>query len=81
MYDTVLIPTDGSDHSVRAAEHGHYLAQLFDATVHVINVVDIQGTAGMFDAGGIDQKFVDRLIEEGETAIETVEAAVCERGP
>ena len=53
MYDTVLIPTDGSDHSVRAAEHRHYLAQLFDATVHVINVVDIQGPAGMFDAGNV----------------------------
>lgn len=79
MYDTVLIPTDGSDHSVRAAEHGHSLAQLFDATVHVINVVDIQGAAGMFDAGGIDQSINDQLIAEGETAIEAVEAVVGER--
>ncbi len=79
MYDTVLIPTDGSDHSVRAAEHGHFLAQLFDATVHVINVVDIQGAAGMFDAGGIVQSINDQLIAEGETAIEAVEAVVGER--
>jgi nucleotide-binding universal stress UspA family protein len=79
MYDTVLVPTDGSDHSIRAAEHGHYLAQLFDATVHVINVVDTHGAAGMFDAGGIDQEFVDRLGEKGETAIEAVEAVVGER--
>ncbi|MUW14216.1 universal stress protein [Halorubrum sp. CBA1125] len=81
MYDTVLIPTDGSDHSVRAAEHGHYLAQMFDATVHVINVVDIQGTAGMFDAGGLVQSINDQLIAEGETAIEAVEAVVGERDP
>lgn len=79
MYETILIPTDGSDHSVRAAEHGHYLTQLFDATVHVISVVDIPGAAGVFDAGGIDQKYVDRLTEEGERAIEAVEAAVGER--
>lgn len=79
MYDTVLIPTDGSGHSVRAAEHGHSLAQLFDATVHVINVVDLQGAGGMFDVGGIDQSINDQLIAEGETAIEAVEAVVGER--
>jgi nucleotide-binding universal stress UspA family protein len=76
MYDTILLPTDGSDHSVRAAEHGYYLARLFDATVHVVNVVDIEGTAGMIDLENLDQRYADRLLEEGEAAIETVEATV-----
>lgn len=79
MYDTILVPTDGSGHSVRAAEHGYYLARLFDATVHVINVVDVQRAGGMFDAGGVDQAFVDRLKEEGKEAVETVEAVGDER--
>ncbi|WP_440991936.1 universal stress protein [Haloarchaeobius baliensis] len=46
MYDTVLVPSDGSDHAVRAAEHASYLAGLFDATVHVVSVSDASGDAG-----------------------------------
>lgn len=74
MYDTILIPSDGSEHAVRAAEHGVYLARAFDATVHLLNVVDVQGAAGLFDAGGVDEAFVERLESEGEGAIEAVEA-------
>lgn len=76
MYDTILVPTDGSDHAVRAAEHGRSLARAFDATVHVLNVVDVQAAAGLFDAGGVDEEFVERLEAEGEAAIEDVEAVV-----
>jgi len=78
MHDTVLVPTDGSEHAVRAAEHGAYLARAFDATVHLLNAVDIQAAAGLFDAGGIDEAFVERLEAEGEEAIDAVEAAVGE---
>jgi nucleotide-binding universal stress UspA family protein len=78
MYDTVLVPTDGSDHAARAAAHGLALAEAFDATVHVINVVDLQATAGPFSAGGVDRPFVDRLEADGEAAIEEIEAAAGE---
>jgi nucleotide-binding universal stress UspA family protein len=74
MYETILVPTDGSDHSVRAAEHGYYLAGLFDATVHVLNVVDVQRAGGVFDAGGVDQEFLERLQAEGQDAAERIEA-------
>jgi nucleotide-binding universal stress UspA family protein len=40
MYDSVLIPTDGSDRSRRAAAHGIALAAEYDATVHALNVID-----------------------------------------
>lgn len=76
MYDTILVPTDGSDHAVRAAEHAAYLARLFDARVHVLHVVDVQSAAGMFDAGGVDDAFVARLEAAGERAIDAVEAAI-----
>ena len=76
MYDTILIPTDGSDHAVRAAEHGLSLGALFDATVHVLNVVDVQGQAGAFDVGGVDPEFVDRLEAEGESAVDGVASLV-----
>lgn len=74
MYDTILVPTDGSDHAVRAAEHGSALSEKFDATVHVLHVVDTQSGAGPFDVGGIRDEVIGRLEEEGEGAIEASEA-------
>jgi len=44
MYDSILIPTDGSDDAKRAAEHGVQLAAAFDATVHALYVIDLPGT-------------------------------------
>lgn len=40
MYDRVLVPTDGSEPSLRAAEHAAELAARFDATLHALYVVD-----------------------------------------
>lgn len=40
MYDTVLLPTDGSDGTAAAAEHAESLARAYDATVHVLAVAD-----------------------------------------
>ena len=76
MYDTILVPTDGSDHAVRAGEHARYLADAFDATVHVVTAVDIQSAAGPFDAGGVSEEFVARLEERGEETLEAVRAVV-----
>ncbi|WP_318571155.1 universal stress protein [Salinigranum marinum] len=75
MYDRILVPTDGSDHAVRAAEHALYLADAFDATVHVISVVDVQEAAGPFSAGGVDQSFIARLEANAESTIDEIEAA------
>jgi len=74
MYDTVLVPTDGTEHAERAAAHAQYLATMFDATVHVITVVDVQAAAGPFDAGGVDTAFVERLEAEGERAVAAIES-------
>ncbi|PSP83985.1 universal stress protein [Halobacteriales archaeon QS_1_68_17] len=43
MYDTILIPTDGSKEAARAAEHGVELAAAFDATVHALYVIKLPG--------------------------------------
>ncbi|HMB49491.1 universal stress protein [Natronoarchaeum rubrum] len=40
MYETILLPTDGSDPANRAIEHGLSLAREYDATVHAMYVVD-----------------------------------------
>jgi len=52
MYDKILYPTDGSDGSEAAAAHVGALASAFDATVHVLHVVDTRegglGLSGAF---------------------------------
>ncbi|MHB9288145.1 universal stress protein [Halobacteriales archaeon Cl-PHB] len=40
MYDSVLIPTDGSEGANRAVRFGLALAEQYDAEVHAMNVVD-----------------------------------------
>ena len=40
MYDDILIPTDGSTPAEAAARYGLALAEMVDATVHVVSVVD-----------------------------------------
>lgn len=73
MYDTLLLPTDGSEHAARAAEHAAVIARRFEATVHVLNVVDLQSAAGPMNAGGVDEEYVQRLEAEGEATIAAVE--------
>jgi nucleotide-binding universal stress UspA family protein len=41
VYEEILIPTDGSDASAAAVEQGVELAARFDATVHLLHVVDV----------------------------------------
>jgi nucleotide-binding universal stress UspA family protein len=40
MYDTILIPTDGSKEAKKGERHGVDLAEAVDATVHVLYVVE-----------------------------------------
>jgi nucleotide-binding universal stress UspA family protein len=40
MYDTILVPTDGSDAAMKAVDHAVDLAAQYDATLHVLAVVD-----------------------------------------
>ncbi len=40
MYDTILVPTDGSDPANRAVEHALELADRYDAAIHVLYCVE-----------------------------------------
>ena len=73
MYDTILVPIDGSPPAERAAEHALDLARRFDATVHLIHVVDVQTAGGLFSAGGVDEEFVGRLEASARETIAEVE--------
>jgi|AGTN01.3.fsa_nt_gi Universal stress protein UspA and related nucleotide-binding proteins len=39
-YNKIMVPTDGSEYSYRAAEHAVYLARLAGARVYVLYVID-----------------------------------------
>ncbi|SNR41818.1 universal stress protein [Halorubrum vacuolatum] len=73
MYDEILLPTDGSAGITEAIDQACLLADLADARIHALFVVD-EGIAG---AGEWDM-VVEREEGRGEAAVETVEAAASE---
>lgn len=74
MYDTLLVPTDGSEHARRATEHALSVARAFDATVHLVTVVDIESEAGLFSAGGVSDEFIERHKDQARETVADLEA-------
>lgn len=62
MYDAILVPTDGSEAAADAAEHAYSLGERYDATVHVLSVVEKSESAAIVGRG--DEK-LETLREEG----------------
>ena len=52
MYNEILVPLDGSDCSVKAANHSFELAQTHNAVVHLLHVVDLSSYRTYFDLDG-----------------------------
>ncbi len=50
MYETILFPTDGSDHAATVAEHAFEAAKTRSATLHVLSVVDDRAFLVLDDA-------------------------------
>ena len=69
-FRNVLVPTDGSETAERAAPYAADIAERVGATLHLLNVADVQAEAGAFSAGGVTEDFVNRLKEEGREAVE-----------
>jgi nucleotide-binding universal stress UspA family protein len=79
MYDRILVPTDGSSETERAVEHAAQLAAAHGAELHGVYVVNSATFAGLpmetsWEGVG------DVLREEGETALDRVEAIAAEHG-
>lgn len=74
MYDRILVPTDGSDHAVRAAGRAIRLADVLDATVEAVHVVDTVSVAGPFDAGGVSEEYLAEIEADREGLVEEVAA-------
>ncbi|WP_224335418.1 universal stress protein [Haloprofundus halobius] len=76
MYDTILLPTDGSEGSRQAAEHAFDLARQYDATVHVLYVADTQRDS----LTTVGTEVVDALEDEGEDAVAAIVDSDVARG-
>lgn len=74
MYDSFLVPTDGSEQAVLAAEQAVALAE--NPTVVALAVVDISADAGPFSAGGIDEEFRQRRLAAAEKRVRRLEQSI-----
>ena len=78
MFETILVPTDGSEHALEAAEDAITLADEHGASLHVLSVADsgplgrirLPGEAGSPDEvlGDRAQRFVDEIVDRAEDA-------------
>jgi nucleotide-binding universal stress UspA family protein len=75
MYDTILLPTDGSEATTDAAAHAFSHAERYDATAHVLSIVEL--SSGLGTAGRDEEKLARRRRERTETA----ERLVAEHAP
>jgi nucleotide-binding universal stress UspA family protein len=74
MYDTILVPTDGSPGSERAIDHAVDFARTYDATLHGLYVVD-DGAVPVAGAETVD----DGLTSRGRRALDLVRDRATER--
>lgn len=78
MYDSVLIPTDGSPGAEAAIGHGVNIAEKYGATVHALYIID----AGDPSGSSTEQleNLETELQEQGEESAETVTAQAALEG-
>lgn len=62
MYDAILVPTDGSEAALEAAEHAYSIGERYDATVHVLAVVERSESVSIVGHG---EEKLETLREEG----------------
>lgn len=76
MYDRILFPTDGSEGAAAALKHALAHAKTYDATLHVLYVVE--ETYPLVEAGPAD--VLDGLRERGDRTLEEVRSRAAAAG-
>jgi len=71
MYDTILVPTDGSEGAEAAARHTLHLATAFDSQIHLLSVVDERSYSSAL--ADLDPTIGDQREQFGQQATETVD--------
>jgi len=80
MYDRILVPTDGSPGSRGVIEHAAELAEIHEATLHGLYVVNTASYAS-FSMESTWEGIGDMLRDEGEEALRAVESVARDRVP
>ncbi|MEF8781397.1 MAG: universal stress protein [Haloferacaceae archaeon] len=86
MYETILVPTDGSKVAEHAVDHALELAETYGGTVHALYVVDTDAMEVSLNAEQVDRiddgEFgeLDELEEFAERATEIVTERAADRG-
>lgn len=75
-YDSIVVPTDGSDSAANAAEHAVELAEKYDADVHTVYVVK----SAIHDYEDAPRSIVGLLKEAGEKATDEIVSLAEEAG-
>ncbi len=78
MYDSILVPTDGSDVVDRTLDHALPIAEWSDATVHALYVIDQRITQAADDDTTAEVR--SSLESEGADAVATVVGRAQDRG-
>ncbi|MFB6122765.1 MAG: universal stress protein [Haloferacaceae archaeon] len=75
-FGDVLVPTGGSDTSKQAAPYGADVARRFGVPLHLLRVLDVRKEAGIFDAGGVSETYVDRLTDRAREDLDDLADAM-----
>ncbi|QDX40183.1 universal stress protein [Salarchaeum sp. JOR-1] len=79
MYDDILLPTDNSAGTAAAVEHASELASTYDATVHVLSVMDTRNRFESPSSGIASDAWDDAERERAEDAVADTAADLPER--
>ncbi len=83
MFDSIVFPTDGKRASERACEHALDLAEVHDADLHVVNVVEraaVEVVSAVEEDGRSEEEVEEDLEREGWRAVDDVADRARERG-
>jgi nucleotide-binding universal stress UspA family protein len=78
MYETIVVPTDGSERGERAVETALELAETYDAALHALFVVDTHRYAE--PALSSTELVIDRMGDEGMALLREIEERAREAG-
>jgi nucleotide-binding universal stress UspA family protein len=80
MYDTILIPYDGSDEARKAVDHGLGLAEALGSKVHALYVMDLPGAPRALALRDDEEEIRQQYRDYGEKVTGEVAELAAERG-
>ncbi|PSQ18965.1 universal stress protein [Halobacteriales archaeon QS_8_69_26] len=80
MYDTILIPFDGTEEAMKAAEHGIGIAAAVGASIHALYVIDLPGAPRTVYVRDDEEEMREEYREYGEEVTGDLCADAAEAG-